>query len=73
MSALVSHRRGAYRVLVGITDRKRPLGKPRRRYQNNFKTDLQEVGWLVMDYNVLAQDRVRWRAFVIVIINLRVP
>jgi len=44
MSALVSHRRGAYRVLMGITDGTRPLGKHRRRYQNNFKIVLQEVG-----------------------------
>jgi len=49
MSALVSHRQGAYRVLLGITDGKRPLGKPRPRYQNNFKMNLQEVGWVVMD------------------------
>jgi len=53
--------RGAYRVLVGIPERKKPLGRPRRRWDDNTNMDLQEVGW-GMDLIALAQNRDRWRA-----------
>jgi len=66
-------RRGVYRVLVGKAEGKRPLGRPRRRWEDNIKMDLQEVGNGGIDWIELAQDRERWRALVNAIINLRVP
>jgi hypothetical protein len=51
----------------------RPLGRPRRRWEDNIKMDLQEVGWGGMDWIDMAQDRVRWRAVVSAVMNLRVP
>ena len=65
--------RGVYRVLVGKPDGKRPLGRPRRRWEDNIKMDLQEVGCGGMDSIELAQDRNRWRALVSTVMNLRVP
>jgi hypothetical protein len=62
-----------YRVLLGKPEGKRPLGRPRRRWEDNIKLDLQEVGCGVMDWIELAQDMGRWRAFVNVEINLWVP
>jgi hypothetical protein len=53
--------RGVYRVLVGKPEGKRPLGRPRRRWEDNIKMDLQEVGFGGMDWIELAQDRDRWR------------
>ena len=62
-----------YRVLVGKLEGKRPMGRPRRRWENNIKMDLQEVGFGGMDWIELVQDRDRWRAIVTAAMNLRVP
>ncbi|KAJ4429673.1 hypothetical protein ANN_21874 [Periplaneta americana] len=65
--------RNAYRVLVGRPDGKRPLGRPRRRWEDNIKMDLREVGYDDRDWIHLAQDRDQWRAYVRAAMNLRVP
>ena len=65
--------RGPYRVLVGKLEGKRPLGRPRRRWVDNIRMDLQEVGCRYMDWIGLAQDRERWRTLVSAVMNLRVP
>ena len=65
--------RGVHRVLVGKPERKRPLGRPRRRWKDNIKMDLQEVGWGCGDWMELAQDMDGWRALVNTVMNLRVP
>jgi len=62
-----------YRVLVGKPEGKRPLGRPRRRWVDNIRMDLQEVGCEYMDWIGLAQDRDRWRTFVSAVMNLWVP
>ena len=62
-----------YRVLVQKREVRRPLGRPRRRWEDNFKMDLQEVGCEGMDWIGLARDRDRWRTFVSAVMNLRVP
>jgi len=64
---------GVYRVLVGKLERKRPLGRPRRRWVDNIRMDLQEVGYGYMDWSGLTQDRDRWRTLVSAVMNLRVP
>ena len=66
-------RGGGYRFLVGKSEAKRPLGRPRRGWEDNIKMDLQEVGCEGMDMNVLAQDRDCWRALVKAVMNLHVP
>ena len=65
--------RGVYRVLVGKPEGKRPLGRPRRRWEDNIRMDLQEVGLGYEDWIGLAQDRDRWRALVSAVRNFRVP
>jgi len=65
--------RGMYRVLVGKPEGKRPLGRPRHRWEDNVKMDLQEVGCGSMDWINVAQDRDRWQALVNVVMNLQVP
>jgi hypothetical protein len=69
----MGERRGAYRALVGKPEGGRPLGRPRRRKEDNIKMDLREVGWRGLDWISLAQNRDRWRASVNAVINLRVP
>ena len=64
--------RGVHRVLVGKPEGKRPLGRPRRRWEDNIKKDLREVGG-GGDWMELAQDRDRWRALVNTVMNFRVP
>jgi hypothetical protein len=72
--ACMGEGRGAYRVLVGRPDGRRPLGRPRCRWEENIKMDLQEVGWGGgMDWIDMAQDWDRWRAVVNAVMNLRVP
>jgi hypothetical protein len=66
-------RRVVYRVLVGKPEGKNPLGRPRRRWEDNIRMDLQEVGCGYVDLIGLAQDRVTWRALVSAVRNLRVP
>jgi hypothetical protein len=61
-----------HRILVGKPEGKRPLGRPRLRWEDNIKMDLQEVGWWLIDWIDLAQDRERWRALVSAVMNLRV-
>ena len=62
-----------YRVMVGKPEGKKPLRRPRRRWEDNIKMDLQEVGGGCGDGMELAQDRDRWRALVSTVMNLRVP
>jgi hypothetical protein len=71
--AFIRERGGAYRDLVGKTEGKRPLIRPRRRWEDHIKMDLQEVGCGGMDWTDLAQNRERWRAVVNAVVNLRVP
>jgi hypothetical protein len=68
----MGEKRGAYRILVGRPEGRRPLGRPRRRWEDNIKMNLQEVGW-AMDWIDLVQDRDRWRALVNAVMNHRVP
>jgi hypothetical protein len=65
--------RGVYRVLVGRPEGKRPLGRPRRRWEDNIEMDLWEIGIDRANWIRLAQDRIHWRAFVNTVMNLRVP
>ena len=71
--ARIGQGRGVYRVLVRKPEGKRPLGRPRRRWEDNIKMDLQQVGGACGDWMELAQDRDSWRALVSTVMNLRVP
>ena len=71
--ARMGKNRGVHRVLVGKTEGKRPLGRQRRRWEDNIKLDLQEVGGGRGDWMELAQDRERWRAHVGTVRDFRVP
>jgi hypothetical protein len=66
-------KRNVYRTSVGNPEGKRPLGRPRRRWVDNIKMDLREIGWDGRDWINLAQDRDQWRALVNAVMNLRVP
>jgi hypothetical protein len=66
-------KRNAYRILVGKPAGKRPLGRPRHRWEDNIRMDLREIGWGGMDLIDLAQDRDQWRALVNTVVNLWVP
>jgi len=71
--ACMGDRRGIYRILIGKTEGKKPLGIPRPRWEDNINMDLQEVGCGGMDWIKLVQDRERWRALVNVVINPQIP
>ena len=70
--ARMGERRGEYRVLVGTSEGKRQLARPRRRWEDNIRLDFQEVGCGGTDWIELAQDKDRWRALVNAVMNLRV-
>jgi hypothetical protein len=65
--------RHAYRISLGKLERKIPLGSPRRRWEDNIKMDLREIGWRGMDRNDLAQNRDQWRALLNTIMKQRIP
>jgi hypothetical protein len=69
----MGEKRNANWLLVGKPEGKRPLGRPRRRWVDNIKMDLLEIGWGGVDWIGLAQDRDKWRALVNAVMNLRVP
>jgi hypothetical protein len=71
--ARMGEERGVYRVLVGRPEGKRSLGRPRRRWEDNIKMDFGEIGIDGANWIQLAQNRVQWRAFVNMVINLQVP
>jgi hypothetical protein len=71
--ACMGGRRGAYRVLVRSPEGRSPLGRPRRRWEDNIKMDLQDVERRGIEWIALAENRERWRALVNVIMNFRVP
>jgi hypothetical protein len=71
--ARLEEKRNMYRLLVGKSEGKRPLGRPRHRWTDNIKMDLLETGLSVVDWTGLAQDRYRRRALVNSVMNLRVP
>jgi hypothetical protein len=71
--ARMGEKRNSYRLLVGKPEGKRPLGRPRRSWVDNIKMDLLEIGWGVVDWIGLAQDRDKWRALANAVMNFRVP
>jgi hypothetical protein len=72
-AARIGDKRDTYRLLVVKPEGKMPLGRPRRRWVDNIRMDLVEVGWGDVDWSGLAQDRDRWRALVNAVLDLRVP
>jgi hypothetical protein len=66
-------KRSAYRILVGKPEGKRLLGRPRRRWEDNIKKDLREIGWDGVHWIDLALDREQWRALVNTVMNIRIP
>jgi hypothetical protein len=68
----MGEKRNVYRVLMGKPEGKRPLGRPRRRWEDGMIMDLREIGWRSVDWIQLVQDRDRWRALVNTVMNLRV-
>jgi hypothetical protein len=71
--ARIGEKRNAYRILVGKPEGKQQLGRPRRRWEDNIKKDLSEIGWGGMDWIDLTLDRHQWRALVNTVMNIRVP
>jgi hypothetical protein len=71
--ARIGENRNAYKILVGMAEGKRPLGRPRRRWVYNIKMDLREIGRDGVDWIDMAQDRDQWRALVNMVLNLWVP
>jgi hypothetical protein len=69
----MGEKRNVYRLLIGKSEGKRPLGRPRRRWRDNIKMDLLEIGVNVVDWIDLAQDWCRWRALVNSVMNFQVP
>jgi hypothetical protein len=72
-AAQMEEGRGVYRVLVGRPKGKRPLGRPRYKWEDNIKMDLREIGINGANWIWLAQDRVQWQAFVSMVMNIQVP
>jgi hypothetical protein len=70
--ARIGEERNVYKVLMRKPEGKRPLGRPRRRWEDGIRMDLREIGWGSVDWIQLAQDRDRWQAFVNTVMNLRV-
>jgi hypothetical protein len=71
--ACMGKMKNAYKILVGKPEMKRPLGRPRHRWEDNIRMDLMEIGWGGMDWIHLAQGREQWRALANIAINLWVP
>jgi len=71
--ARMGEERGVHKVLVWKPEGRRPLGRPKRRWVDNIRMDLQEVGCGYMDWIGLVQDRDRWRTLVSAVMNIRVP
>jgi hypothetical protein len=69
--ARMGEKRNPYRILVGMPEGKRPLGRPKRRWEDNIRMELREIGWGGMDWIDPAQDRDQWRALVHTVMNLR--
>jgi hypothetical protein len=65
--------RNAYKILVGRPKVKKPLGRSRRRWEDNIRIDVREIGWEVVDWMNMAEDRDQWRTVVNTVMNLRVP